>query len=92
MEEPVAAAIGAGIDGSQPDGVMVIDIGGGTTDHRYFPRRYCGPYIGKNGGGQVRRRHYQKNICARFISCISVKEPAKRSKTIEHGISPRERT
>lgn len=32
MEEPVAAAIGAGLDISQPDGVMVIDIGGGTTD------------------------------------------------------------
>ena len=32
MEEPVAAAIGAGIDISKPDGTMVIDIGGGTTD------------------------------------------------------------
>lgn len=32
MEEPVAAAIGAGIDISKPDGVMVIDVGGGTTD------------------------------------------------------------
>ena len=32
MEEPVAAAIGAGIDIAKPDGVMVIDIGGGTTD------------------------------------------------------------
>lgn len=32
MEEPIAAAIGAGLDISQPDGVMVIDIGGGTTD------------------------------------------------------------
>ena len=32
MEEPVAAAIGAGIDISRPDGTMVIDIGGGTTD------------------------------------------------------------
>ena len=32
IEEPVAAAIGAGIDISKPDGVMVIDIGGGTTD------------------------------------------------------------
>ena len=32
MEEPLAAAIGAGIDISRPDGVMVIDIGGGTTD------------------------------------------------------------
>jgi rod shape-determining protein MreB len=32
MEEPVAAAIGAGLDIAKPDGVMVIDIGGGTTD------------------------------------------------------------
>ncbi len=32
IEEPVAAAIGAGIDISRPDGHMVIDIGGGTTD------------------------------------------------------------
>ncbi|MDD7511130.1 MAG: rod shape-determining protein [Peptostreptococcaceae bacterium] len=32
MEEPVAAAIGAGLDIAQPDGSMVIDIGGGTTD------------------------------------------------------------
>ncbi len=32
MEEPLAAAIGAGIDISKPDGVMIIDIGGGTTD------------------------------------------------------------
>ncbi|MCI5898346.1 MAG: rod shape-determining protein [Anaerovoracaceae bacterium] len=32
MEEPVAAAIGAGMDIAKPNGVMVIDIGGGTTD------------------------------------------------------------
>ena len=32
MEEPIAAAIGAGLDISKPDGVLVIDIGGGTTD------------------------------------------------------------
>ena len=32
MEEPLAAAIGAGLDVSKPEGVMVIDIGGGTTD------------------------------------------------------------
>lgn len=32
IEEPVAAAIGAGIDITQPDGHMVVDIGGGTTD------------------------------------------------------------
>ncbi|MCL1834700.1 MAG: rod shape-determining protein [Oscillospiraceae bacterium] len=32
MESPLAAAIGAGIDISKPEGNMVIDIGGGTTD------------------------------------------------------------
>lgn len=32
IEEPMAAAIGAGIDIAQPCGSMVIDIGGGTTD------------------------------------------------------------
>ena len=32
VEEPLAAAIGAGIDISKPCGNMVVDIGGGTTD------------------------------------------------------------
>ena len=32
IEEPIAAAIGAGIDISKPSGNMVVDIGGGTTD------------------------------------------------------------
>ena len=31
IEEPVAAAIGAGIDITKPEGHMVVDIGGGTT-------------------------------------------------------------
>lgn len=32
VEEPIAAAIGAGIDISKPCGNMIVDIGGGTTD------------------------------------------------------------
>lgn len=32
IEEPIAAAIGAGIDIAKPNGNMVVDIGGGTTD------------------------------------------------------------
>lgn len=32
IEEPIAAAIGAGIDISRPNGSMVVDVGGGTTD------------------------------------------------------------
>lgn len=32
IEEPVAAAMGAGVDISAPHGTFVVDIGGGTTD------------------------------------------------------------
>src|SRR5690606_15616311 len=32
ISEPMAAAIGAGIDVSQPVGHLVVDVGGGTTD------------------------------------------------------------
>ena len=32
MEQPVAAAAGAGVDPDSPKGTLVIDIGGGTTD------------------------------------------------------------
>ena len=33
IEEPVAAAIGAGIDITKPKGNLIVDIGGGTTDY-----------------------------------------------------------
>lgn len=32
IEEPLAAALGAGLDIAQPSGSMVVDIGGGTAD------------------------------------------------------------
>jgi len=32
IEEPLAAALGAGLSVGRPSGVMVVDIGGGTTD------------------------------------------------------------
>lgn len=32
IEEPIAAAIGAGVDISKPNGNMIVDIGGGTAD------------------------------------------------------------
>jgi rod shape-determining protein MreB len=32
IEEPVAGAIGAGIDIAEPIGSMIVDVGGGTTD------------------------------------------------------------
>ena len=32
MEQPIAAAAGAGVDPNSPKGTLVVDIGGGTTD------------------------------------------------------------
>jgi rod shape-determining protein MreB len=32
VEEPIAAAIGAGIDITRPIGNLIVDVGGGTTD------------------------------------------------------------
>jgi rod shape-determining protein MreB len=32
IEEPMAAAIGAGLDVEEPNGSMIVDIGGGTTE------------------------------------------------------------
>lgn len=32
MEQPIAAAAGAGVDPTSPKGTLVVDIGGGTTD------------------------------------------------------------
>ena len=32
IEEPLAASIGAGLDITQPNGHIIVDIGGGTTD------------------------------------------------------------
>ena len=36
VEEPIAAAIGAGVDITKPFGNLIVDIGGGTTDISFF--------------------------------------------------------
>ena len=41
IEEPVAAAIGAGLPIEEASGRMVIDIGGGTTDIAVISVRCC---------------------------------------------------
>ena len=50
IEEPMAAAIGAGLPISEPTGSMIVDIGGGTAEigcdlvwrHRGLPQRAHG--------------------------------------------------
>ena len=40
IHEPMAAAIGIGIDVMEPEGNMVIDIGGGTTEIAVISKRH----------------------------------------------------
>ena len=40
IEEPMAAAIGAGLPISEPTGSMIVDIGGGTAEIAFIKRKY----------------------------------------------------
>ena len=55
IEEPVAAAIGAGIDITQPDGHMVVDIGGGTAPAERGRGEVYAPQA-QSAGGRTDRR------------------------------------
>ena len=49
IEEPMAAAIGAGLPVSEATGSMVVDIGGGTTEVAVISlKRYCLLFFCKN--------------------------------------------
>lgn len=51
IEEPMAAAIGAGIDVGAPNGNIIVDIGGGTTEVAVISlRRYCYKSFSKSSG------------------------------------------
>lgn len=66
VEEPLAAAIGAGLDISKPVGNMVIDIGGGTTDIAVMSLgsvvvsesiKYAGNKLDESIVNYIRRKH-----------------------------------
>ena len=66
IEEPMAAAIGAGIPVTQPIGAMVVDIGGGTTEVAVLSLRGLAYSTSARIGGDkiddaivssIRRRH-----------------------------------
>ena len=66
IEEPLAAAMGAGLDIKGPNGHMVVDIGGGTTDIAVLSMngvavssslKVAGDYIDEAIARHVRRQH-----------------------------------
>ena len=58
VHEPMAAAIGVGIDVQQPKGNIIIDIGGGTAEIAVIARRHSVRQIDKDS----RRRAYERYI------------------------------
>ena len=66
IEEPMAAAIGAGLPITEPTGVMIVDIGGGTTEVAVLSLRGLAYSASARVGGDkiddaiassIRRRH-----------------------------------
>src|SRR5256885_10359743 len=51
VEEPMAAAIGAGLPVAEPRGSMIVDIGGGTTEGAVLPPGGVGPSPAVKVGG-----------------------------------------
>src|SRR4051794_41796006 len=54
IEEPMAAAIGAGLPINEPSGSMIVDIGGGTTEVAGISPGGIGvsPAVWGGGGGE----------------------------------------
>ena len=65
IEEPVAAAIGAGMDITRPGGIVVLDIGGGYRST--FPKRHRLQELGEDGRQQDERGHCA--VCAQHLQC-----------------------
>jgi len=54
IEEPMAAAIGAGLPISEPTGSMIVDIGGGTGEIVAFIKRKYNLLIGERTAEQIK--------------------------------------
>jgi rod shape-determining protein MreB len=81
IEEPMAAAIGSGLPVDQPEGQMVVDIGGGTTEVAIISRfavacseslRVAGDEANEAIGAFVRKEH-QINISESMAEVIKIK-------------------
>src|SRR4029077_3364174 len=54
IEQPIAAAIGAGLPITEPSGNMIVDIGGGTSDAAVISLAGIGcPKSVRIGGGKM---------------------------------------
>lgn len=59
IEEPLAAALGAGVSMKNPEGVLIVDIGGGTTDIAVVTRG-C---IANSASVDIAGNSFDEDIC-----------------------------
>ena len=76
IDEPIAAALGSGIDITQPQGHMVIDIGGGTTDIAIISLG------GKVQASSVLDEEILKHVRAKFNLVIGLRSAEELKKTV----------
>lgn len=91
IEEPLAAAIGAGIDITRPIGNMVVDIGGGTTDVAVISLSQVVDSVSEKVAGDKFDEAIIKYIRAKYRTQIG--EPTAEDLKIKIGcVWPREET
>ncbi len=73
IEEPVAAILGAGVDISAPDGNMVVDIGGGTTDAAIISLNGVVAKLSMKIAGEKLDKSIVKYVSARYRLLIGEK-------------------
>jgi rod shape-determining protein MreB len=78
IEEPLAAALGAGLDIVEPSGKLVVDIGGGTTDIAILSLGGVVDDASIRVGGDKFDDAIVRAGLRNSIMCSSAKEPRKR--------------
>ena len=80
MEEPMAAAIGAGLPITEPSGNMIVDIGGGTTEVAVIS--LSGVVFSRSVRvAATRWTRRSSSISSANIICLSVNGPLNSSRT-----------
>ncbi len=82
IDEPIAAALGAGIDITQPHGHMVIDMGGGTSDVAVIALGGKVRSASVNVAGNTYDEEIVKHIRQKFNLVIGEKTAEQLKKTV----------
>lgn len=95
VEEPLAAALGAGIGADMPEGTMVVDIGGGTTDMAVVTRGCIAVSSTLNVAGNsfdeavCRFARTEKNVILGAFTAEKIKKQIGTAKVLDAEIAVR---